>query len=162
MCNVSKKHISWFSFQLPFVTRLRYALLEFLKFLFKNENIITCLTNKKVPIYWLKQTRNYALFLCLTLQESMKMRLICTWKQPIFSSLPRSVSLNWCIQCYWSNYKGEEAATAFIRAAECQLKLQSKHEAASNYVNASVCLKKVNVNGKDLILNTCLIIDRRC
>jgi alpha-soluble NSF attachment protein len=38
--------------------------------------------------------------------------------------------------------KMEEAGQAFIRAAELQIKLNSKHEAASNYVNASNALKK--------------------
>lgn len=39
----------------------------------------------------------------------------------------------------------EKAALSFDRAADCNIKLGSKHEAASNYVNASICVKKINV-----------------
>lgn len=41
----------------------------------------------------------------------------------------------------------EQAGGAFIKAAEAQLKLQSKHEAASNYVNAAMALKKSSAAG---------------
>jgi len=42
--------------------------------------------------------------------------------------------------------KWDLAGAAFVKAAECNLKLQSKHEAASNYVNAANCYKKNNVS----------------
>lgn len=38
--------------------------------------------------------------------------------------------------------KWDKAGSAFIKAAECNLKAQSKHEAATNYVNAANCFKK--------------------
>jgi len=41
--------------------------------------------------------------------------------------------------------KWDEAAATYVKAADCQLKLDSKHEAASNYVNAANCVKKTNV-----------------
>jgi len=47
---------------------------------------------------------------------------------------------------YKISKKWEQAGAAFIKAAESQLKLQSKHEAATNYINAGNCLKKSNVN----------------
>jgi len=40
--------------------------------------------------------------------------------------------------------KWDQAGAAFVRAAECQLKLQSKYEAATNYYNAANCYKKSN------------------
>jgi len=40
--------------------------------------------------------------------------------------------------------KWDQAGSAFIKAAECNLKGQSKHEAATNYVNAANCYKKNN------------------
>lgn len=42
---------------------------------------------------------------------------------------------------------GDRAGESYCRAAECFLKLQSKHEAASNYINAANCYKKSNVTG---------------
>jgi len=41
--------------------------------------------------------------------------------------------------------KWEQAGGAFVKAAECNLKAQSKHEAATNYINAGNCFKKTNV-----------------
>jgi len=41
-------------------------------------------------------------------------------------------------------FPGQEAADAFTESAQCQLKVQSKHEAASDYVSASTCLRKVS------------------
>jgi len=38
--------------------------------------------------------------------------------------------------------KYDEAGKAFIKVAECQLKLDSKHEAATSYTSAVSCLKK--------------------
>jgi len=40
--------------------------------------------------------------------------------------------------------KYDEAGKAFIKVAEAQLKLDSKHEAASAYTSAATCLKKNN------------------
>jgi len=50
--------------------------------------------------------------------------------------------------------KWEQAGGAFIKAAECNLKSQSKHEAATNYINAGNCLKKVNINDAVTCLRT--------
>jgi len=41
--------------------------------------------------------------------------------------------------------KWGEAGKAFLRSADCQIKAQSKHEAATNYVDAANCFKKVDV-----------------
>jgi alpha-soluble NSF attachment protein len=41
--------------------------------------------------------------------------------------------------------KWDRAGEAFSKAAECHLKLQSKHEAAQSYLNAAMCYKKTNV-----------------
>jgi len=41
--------------------------------------------------------------------------------------------------------KWDRAGEAYTRASECHLKLQSKHEAASNYINAANCYKKSNI-----------------
>jgi len=60
----------------------------------------------------------------------MKKRQKCSRKLQICTSWPK---------------KMEQAAAAFIRAAEVQLKMQSKHEAATNYINASNALKKTNI-----------------
>jgi len=38
--------------------------------------------------------------------------------------------------------KFDQAGAAYIKAAECQIKAQSKHEAATNYINAANCFKK--------------------
>jgi len=38
-----------------------------------------------------------------------------------------------------------QAAAAFVRAAECDLKLQSKHDAATNFINAGNCIKKTDI-----------------
>ncbi|XP_073396219.1 alpha-soluble NSF attachment protein 2 isoform X2 [Physcomitrium patens] len=38
----------------------------------------------------------------------------------------------------------DKAAAAYIKLADCQLKLESKHDAASAYVDAALCLKKKN------------------
>ena len=40
------------------------------------------------------------------------------------------------------------AGHAFCEAAKVQLKLQSKHEAATNYVDAGNCYKKTDANGR--------------
>jgi len=40
--------------------------------------------------------------------------------------------------------KYDEAGKAFIKVAECQLKLDSKHEAATSYASAATCFKKNN------------------
>jgi len=37
------------------------------------------------------------------------------------------------------------AANSYCKAAECQIKAGSKHEAAMSYVNASNCIKKTNI-----------------
>jgi alpha-soluble NSF attachment protein len=50
--------------------------------------------------------------------------------------------------CYKMAKNWERAGASYIRAAECVVK-ESKHEAASNYVQASICLKKIN--NKDAI-----------
>jgi len=42
--------------------------------------------------------------------------------------------------------KYDEAGKAFIRVAEAQLKLGSKHEAATSYTSAATCLKKGNTD----------------
>lgn len=43
------------------------------------------------------------------------------------------------------HHPGDLAGNAFIRAAECNVKSQSKHEAATNYVNAANAFKKCNI-----------------
>ena len=37
-----------------------------------------------------------------------------------------------------------EAGKAFSRAAECYLQLEQNHDAATSYVDAAVCMKKVD------------------
>jgi len=46
--------------------------------------------------------------------------------------------------CFKMAKNWERAGGSYVRAAECVVK-QSKHESASNYVQASVCFKKVSV-----------------
>jgi len=46
----------------------------------------------------------------------------------------------------------DKAGQAYSRAAECHLKLQSKHEAASNYINAANAYKKSNITEAALCL----------
>jgi len=41
--------------------------------------------------------------------------------------------------------KWDKAGSAFVKAAECSVKIPSKHEAASNYINAANCYKNTNV-----------------
>jgi hypothetical protein len=47
---------------------------------------------------------------------------------------------------------GDSAADAFSKCAEMNLKLNSRYDAASNYINAGTCLKKENVAGKSFSL----------
>lgn len=47
---------------------------------------------------------------------------------------------------HWHS-KGDQAGGAFVKAAEMHLKLDSKHEAATDYYNAANCYKKENAQG---------------
>eukprot|EP00002_Diphylleia_rotans_P026647 TRINITY_DN5323_c0_g1_i1.p1 TRINITY_DN5323_c0_g1~~TRINITY_DN5323_c0_g1_i1.p1 ORF type:complete len:218 (-),score=65.93 TRINITY_DN5323_c0_g1_i1:635-1288(-) len=49
------------------------------------------------------------------------------------------------------------AGTAFVRCAECHLKLQSKHEASTAYVSAANCFKKTT--GQDTIQYLRMAVD---
>ena len=48
-----------------------------------------------------------------------------------------------------------DAGSTFTKAAEVQIKLDSKHEAATQYINASNCFKKNDPRGYVLILPCC-------
>jgi len=48
--------------------------------------------------------------------------------------------------------KWDRAGAAYAKAAETYLKLQSKHEAATNYINAANCLKKTNISEASMYL----------
>nr|XP_027187483.1 alpha-soluble NSF attachment protein 2-like isoform X2 [Cicer arietinum] len=41
---------------------------------------------------------------------------------------------------------GDKAGSTYIKLANCNLKLESKHEAAQAYVDASHCYKKISIN----------------
>ena len=42
----------------------------------------------------------------------------------------------------------ESAGNAFCKVAQLHVKASSKHEAASNYVDAATCFKKCNPDGE--------------
>lgn len=44
----------------------------------------------------------------------------------------------------WSPPSGQDAATTYIKLAEVQVKLESKHEVATAWVDAANCYRKVN------------------
>jgi len=47
--------------------------------------------------------------------------------------------------------KFDKAGSAYVKAAECQIKAQSKHEAATNYINAANCYKQNNISFVDAV-----------
>ncbi|XXG44055.1 hypothetical protein AAC387_Pa01g3951 [Persea americana] len=53
----------------------------------------------------------------------------------------------------FSSRKGDKAGAVYIKLANCHLKLESKHEAASAYVDASKCYKKISAQESITCLN---------
>lgn len=72
-----------------------------------------------------------------------------------FYSLTRTSKVDEAVECYqraanlfkmakkWGN-----AGNAFCEAANLHIKAGSKHDAATNYVDAANCYKKTDANGK--------------
>ncbi|KAI0235487.1 Beta-soluble NSF attachment protein [Lamellibrachia satsuma] len=54
--------------------------------------------------------------------------------------------------------KWTEAGNAFCHAADVQLRLQSKHEAATHYIDAGNCYKKSDPHGKNDVLSLTTVL----
>lgn len=84
----------------------------------------------------------------LEAQPSTRMLWSCTQRQATPTKSARNVWIIFLHVLFFAvvhvNIQGEKAGEAFVKAAECHLKLQSKHEAAQSYINASLCYKKTN------------------
>jgi hypothetical protein len=66
---------------------------------------------------------------------------------PCSSSHPPHERMSWVPHFDSISTTGDRSGEAYTKAAECHLKLQSKHEAATNYIAAANCYKKSNVAG---------------
>jgi hypothetical protein len=61
-----------------------------------------------------------------------------------------SCTVNIFLKLFWKQFfffHVPDAGQCFCKAAEIQIKLQSKHQAASEFVNAATCYKKGDPNG---------------